>query len=327
MPLPYYEDDLREEVIRTEYKNLESTTWWQSLQIDAVVLYSWGAPRYRNIAKAIHQAGIRLVVHMDSSGDFVGVFPEGTSCLRKLLTWGRVKLQDILRSRHLSYADVITMCPDAAKAISQKLFYSQDIVDKCYPMPCPVNPHFVYDSCEKKAIILCIGRWDDNFQKRPAMLMQTLEHLYTRGTRAETRIYGTITAALRCWHEQLPANIQRQIKLLGAIENAELANQYSTAQIALCTSSFESSHIVSAEALCCGCSVVTPNRPIPLRDVLWYTSKNSGTVSAEDTPESLAEAIQHELHLWESGQRDPHAIARAWQPHFHTDKVFNNIFS
>lgn len=327
MPLPYYDDDHREELIRTEYKNLESAAWWKSLRIDGLVLYSWGAPRYRNIAKAIHQAGIRLVVHMDSSGDFVGVFPKGTSCLRKLLTWGCVKLQDILRARHLSYADIITMCPDAAKAVSRKLFYGRDIVDKCYPMPCPVNPHFAYDSSGKKPLILCIGRWDDEFQKRPSMLMQTLEHLYTLGRQAETRIYGVITPALRCWHTSLRPKLQHQIKLIGAIENAELASEYCAAQIVLCTSSFESSHIVSAEALCCGCSIVTPNRPTPLRDVLWYTTKNSGTISAEDTPESLAEAIRHELQLWESGQRDPQAIAHAWQPHFHADKVFNTIFS
>ena len=46
MPLPYYEEDLRDEILRTEYKNLESAAWWRSLQLDAVILYSWAYPRY-----------------------------------------------------------------------------------------------------------------------------------------------------------------------------------------------------------------------------------------------------------------------------------------
>ncbi len=327
MPLPHYHDDIQDEVLRTEYKNLESVAWWKSLQIDGLVLYSWGAPRYRKIAEAVHKAGIRLVVHMDSSGDFVGVFPNGTSLFRKLLTRCRVKLQDIFRARHLSYADVITMCPDAAQAISRMTFYNADIAEKCYPMPCPVNPLCAYNGEIKQDIILCIGRWDDTFQKRPEVLMQTLEHLYASPLSAETHIYGTITDDLSLWLNSLSPDIKNKIKLNGNIPNSQLWQVYKEAKIIFCPSRYEGSHNVSAEALCCGCSVVTSNRPIPLRDVLWYTTKDSGTISQEDTPESLAEAIRHELQQWQNNRRDPQAIAKAWQPHFHAAQVFNNIFS
>lgn len=327
LPFPGYDDDLRDEIIRTEYKNLESTEWWKSLQIDALVLYSWGAPRYRKIARAIHEAGIYLVIHMDSSGDFTSGIPQNASLFKRCWIQALVTAQDIFRAKHLSYADVITMCPDAAKAVSQKLFYNASVEQKCYPMPCPVSPKCRYTGEEKKDIIVCIGRWDDVFQKRPEVLMQTLEHLYARNCSTETRIYGNITEALAQWHAQLPPNTQQLIKLVGNIPNDQLRIVYNQAKIILCTSLYEGSHNVSAEALCCGCSVVTTNRPGPLRDVLWYTSKNSGTISEQDTPASLADALIQELAQWDKGQRDPYTIATSWQPHFHANQVFNNIFS
>lgn len=326
MPLPYYDDDCRDNLIRTEYKNLESADWWKTLQIDALVLYSWGAPRYRKIAKAVHQAGIKLVIHMDSSGSFIGAFREGTPLWRKLYTHLLVKLQDIFRARHLSYADVITMCPEAAEAISRKLFFNKSIIEKCHPMACPVDWNCAYTGSTKEDIILCIGRWDDVFQKRPEMLMQTLDRLYANGCTAQTLLYGTITPALQQWWTSLPANIQQRIRLNGNIPNRQLWDIYRQAKIIVCTSRYEGSHNVSAEALCCGCSVVTTNLPGPLRDVLWYTTKNSGTVSKEDTPESLAQAIQYELQQWADGKRNPQSIAAQWQPYFHADKVFNTIF-
>ncbi|MBR5185145.1 MAG: hypothetical protein IKW19_02490, partial [Akkermansia sp.] len=61
-------------------------------------------------------------------------------------------------------------------------------------------------------------------------------------------------------------------------------------------------------------------------DVIWYTSRDSGTVGAEDTAPALAEALQQELEYWSAGKRNPRSIAEAWQPHFHADKVFNKIF-
>lgn len=327
MPLPHYEDDQREGLIRTEYSNLESTQWWQNLGIDAVVLYSWGAPRYRKIAKAVRRANLKLVIHMDSSGDFVGDFPPGTSWWTKVKRHIRTKAEDFFRSSHLKQADVITICPTAAQAISQKLFFGKWVQDKCFPMPCPVSPDCKYEGGEKKDIILCIGRWNDTFQKRPEVLQNCLETLYRKGCTAETRIYGTITDSLRVWHNSLPAEISEKIKLEGYIQNHLLRQEYNQAKILLCTSLYEGSHNVSAEALCCGCTVVTCNRPVSLCDLHWYTSQSSGTISEKDSAESLADAVISELQLWNAGARNPDVIATAWQPHFHADKVFNSIFS
>lgn len=69
MPTPAQEGD-EPDLIRTEYANLEDPAWWKSLGIDGVILYAWGVGKYLPIARAIHDAGIFLVVYMDSSGLF-----------------------------------------------------------------------------------------------------------------------------------------------------------------------------------------------------------------------------------------------------------------
>ena len=105
-----------------------------------------------------------------------------------------------------------------------------------------------------------------------------------------------------------------------------LFDVYNSAKVPLCPSLYESSHIVSGEALCCGGSVVSACQPILLLDVVWYTTKDSGTVAREDTPESLADAVLEELRQWEQGHRNPAAFAAHWQPFFHADKVIEQIF-
>ena len=55
-------------LIRTELANLESSEWWASLEIDGVVLYAWGRPKFHKVASAVHAAGIPLILNLDSGG-------------------------------------------------------------------------------------------------------------------------------------------------------------------------------------------------------------------------------------------------------------------
>lgn len=327
MPLPYYEDDQKEDLIRTSMSNLKSAQWWKEQNIDGVVLYSWGAPRYTGVAKAIKKAGIRLVIHMDTSGSFDKLLPEEYTWWKAIIHFAKTAINNIPRSRHLGYADIITVSSSAAESMAKMMYMNDSIIHKHYPMPCPVSPECKYDNTHKEDIILCIGRWHDERQKRTRLLMHTLECYYEKGGTADTLIYGALTKELSDWYTQLPNFHKEHIHLKGYLNNHQLHQEYNRAKVVLCTSSFESSHIVSAEGLCCGCSVVTPNRPEHLRCLLWYTTKESGTVSQEDTPESLAEALLQELQQWEKGNRNPEKIAQSWQPHFHADKVMHELFS
>lgn len=326
MPLPWHEGSLRENIIRTEYKNLESIEWWKSLGIDALVLYSWGAPRYRKIARAVHKAGIRLHIHLDTSGYFEGADYEEMRFAEKIARKLRVLAQDFLRSYHLRFADTISAGEPVLHAIASRLFYGKWIVEKGVPMASPISPKCCYDGSSKKPIILFVGRWNDARQKRPEFVMQALEHFSRLGVQAEIRIFGTLTEELRSWYSGLPAATANSIKLVGLIPNSELIAEYNNAQIIACCSRYEGSHLASSEALCCGASVVVTNIPKSLRTVHWYASKKSGRVSDQDSPESFAVALREELRAWEQNERAPHAIAATWQPFFHVDKVLNEIF-
>ncbi|MDO5472534.1 MAG: glycosyltransferase [Akkermansia sp.] len=326
LPLPWKENSSRHDIIRTEYKNLESVEWWKNLGLDAVVLYSWGAPKYNKVARAIHKAGIHLWIHLDSSCNFEGPDWNQLSLLKKIFRYLKVKAVDFFRAQHLKYADTITTAKPAAEKLSNRLFYRGWIQDKFEYMPCPVSPAFSYDGTPKQNRILCLGRWNDVYQKRPEMLMKTLELLYSKGCTATTYIFGYLTEDIQNWHKNLDSAISEKIILKGSVPNAELINEYKAAKIVFNTSLFESSHIVSAEGLCCGCSIVTPNRPDSLCDLLWYTTQQSGTISTHDTASSLADAITSELNAWETGERDPQKIAQKWQPFFHVNQIIHRIF-
>lgn len=323
--LPHQENEYPDEIIRTTLDNLKSVDWWKKLELDGVVLYSWGMRQYNGVARAIHKAGIKLVIHMDTAGNFDRLLPEDYTPLKAIKKWITSSIYNIIRARHLSYADVLTMSPPVAKVMSQMIFLDDSMVKKNYPMPCPVSPKCAYKGEEKKDIILCIGRWNDPV-KRPQVLMEALTNYYSTGGTAETRFFGTLTDELRGWHSSLPRATADKVKLIGPVPNHKLWSEYAEAKIILCTSRSEATHCVSAEALCAGCSVVVSNRPAPLRVIHWYTSQDSGTISKEDTPASLAEAIHQELQLWQNGKRDPHKIAKAWQPYFHADKIMKDIF-
>lgn len=68
MPGPAMSNDQSEDLIRTDFTNLEDASWWKSLGGNGVVLYAWGLGKYRRVASAIKQSGMSLVSHLDSAG-------------------------------------------------------------------------------------------------------------------------------------------------------------------------------------------------------------------------------------------------------------------
>lgn len=321
MPLPHYEDDQNEHLIRTEYKNLKSVAWWKSLGIDALILYSWGAPKYLPIARAVHKAGIRLMIHLDMSPNLHN-WRNGT--IRGYLNDFRI---NIMRRWHLSYADYISGSQVLIKALADSKFYGKKITSKCIDFPSPVAPHFTFSTLPKSYKVTCIGRWSDKKEdqvKRPEFCIRTAQELVKLNSSVIVEIYGRTGSTIERIYESTEIGKER-IHLKGFANNKDLRAIYQSSMVNYCSSRSEGTHIASCEALCCGCSIASPPRK-QLSTLHWYTSKNSGTISEKDTPESLAAAIQQELEEWQKGNRNPQIIAEAWQPYFHVDKVLNNIF-
>lgn len=317
MPLPAHEDDLPTgDLLRVETRKLYSTAWWRSMGVEGVILYSWGDPRYTGIAKAIRRAGIRLIIHFDSSGELhEHLSRPGNKWVNKI----KDVLVNRIRSKHLGYADVITTSQPCADSLRGDIFYGAAIADKCREFPTPVNSCFHYKGGAKQQRIICTGSWQ-NPVKRADMLTSTLELLLQQHSSVQVDICGPITPALQVWHADLPPHQQERIQLHGFCSHAQLSELYNRACISLCTSESEGSHGASAEAMCCGCSVVCPPRPL-LSVVRWYTSRNSGAVSEGDTPEQLSQALLAELEKWQNGERNASEIAAAWQPCFQVSQL------
>lgn len=327
MPLPARAEDTdSDELIRTSPANLRSAAWWRSLGIDGVVLYSWGDIRYNNVARAIRTAGIRLVVHLDTDGVLPAWiepdFPRPASWYKLL----RNIAYDLLRPRHLRYADVITCSRELGEHLRHRLFYGEDIAARCRELPTPVHPRFRYDGTPKQERIVCIGKWNE-YAKRQGFMMETIRLFSERNNHTEVDICGPVTPKLHDWHAALPAGQRQHVHLRGFVDNKELPVLYSRAMVSLCASRSEGSSIASAEALCCGCTIVATNRPDKLRIVHGYIRRYGGQIAAEDTPGALAEALCQELSAWMQGSRDARLSARLSQQLFHADQAMERLFT
>jgi len=348
MPLPSQEGDWPD-LIRTEYKNLESADWWRSLDVTGVLLYSWGVSRYTSVARAIHQSGAKLVIYMDT-GSAVYPWEDWTSrtklffrvakyrhgrwypmhALASILWAHSLGLANYPRRRaHLGYADIIGLptsyAVDAYKRVPFLL--SDNSKKRIRFVPCPIAWHFRYNSeITKEPRIIAVGRWDDEEPKRPRYMMEAIEQVCQQNDRYVFDIFGHIPAFMQQWHKDLPESQKARIVLHGIVPNQLLVEYYQKARVCLCPSMHESTHLASAEAICCGCSVVVANTPF-LRGVHWYTSENSGTVAPEDTPTAFAAAIEDEMHSWAIGKRDPTQISNHWTKRLHATNTARNILA
>lgn len=330
------------DLLRTEYANLESADWWRSHHLDGVVLYAWGSPRYRLVAKAIHEAGIFLVLNQDHGGlvsPLAGLrgwlrdqWNLSGSALRfvrqvlKGLTYGLIAT-DPRRAEHLRYGDVIAcVSPAAARWFAQacRFYGGQKMVDQIKVIPHAVDPRFCHSIEPKKRQLVCVGRWDDVVQKRPRFLMLVLEQLLRYDQQVSVLIAGVATPAMHEWREALPHQERARISILGKVLPQQLVGLYQQSQVFYSSSAFESFGIAAAESLCCGCSVVAGNS-VSLSAFSWFVSENSGTLAAGGRVEDHVEALRRELQKWESGQRDPRQIAELWRDRLCAPRVAQQV--
>ena len=347
MPLPGGADDLPD-LLRTEYRNLESADWWKLQRLDGVVLYAWGSPRYRKIAAAIKDAGIFLVLNQDSGG-LVSPLAGPLAWLHEQYLvagagrtqggWRRFLIQvvkgwstgllvtDPLRAAHLRSGDVIAaVSPLAAERYRRlcKIYGGARLSARVRVVPHAVAPGFAYHGQEKQEIIAVVGRWDDERQKRTSLMQEVVARVLTRHPRVQVMIGGSRTDGMARWWDELDPAGQARVTLMGRVLPGVLADLFAKARVLYCPSAFESFHIASAEALCSGCSVVGARLPC-MAAFPWFCGRESGTLAEIDTPDGHVAAISAELEAWSQGRRDPEAIARYWQQRLHAPEIARSI--
>ena len=346
MPLPSYAED-SPDVLRTEYSNLENSEWWRSLHLDGVVLYSWSLPRYTPIAKAIHESGTKLAIYLDTN-EVVYPFQAwrgGTLLAARTAKakhpqfWMAHFFKTILhahlnvinypkRRRHLGYADIIGIPSPGGVENHKKipLLLSKTSKNKLFLMPCPITDCNRHDGTSKEKRVMAVGRWDDLSQKRPFYLMTAVEIALAKDLELKFDLFGLAPDFIRKWRDSLPDDVRQRIALHGIKPNVEIGVYLRKSMACLCSSSHESTHLVSAEAVCNGASIVVP--PLStLKVVQWYASEDSGTIAEKDTPESFAAAICQEVENWAQKRRDPQKISDTWCSRLHVQETIRKLFA
>jgi hypothetical protein len=336
------------DLIRTDYRNLESAAWWRAQALDGVVLYAWGRPKFRKVAAAIHEAGIFLVLNQDNGGlvsplagfrDWLeeqwilagqgrgpGAWLGFLILTLRGLSAGLV-LTDPLRAAHLKQGDVIAcVSPKAAEHYRKlcRIYGGADLAGRVRVVPHAVEPRFRFSGAPKRRQVACVGRWQDVVQKRPWLLMEVIGSLLAADEEVAVVVAGTITPELDSWHHSLAENQRMRVQLRGRVGRDELAEILAESQVFYSPSAFESFGIAAAEALCSGCSVVA-GRSISMSSFEWFVSEHSGGLAAKDDVDGHVLAVAQELDQWAAGERNPERIAAIWCERLHADKVAESV--
>jgi glycosyltransferase involved in cell wall biosynthesis len=150
------------------------------------------------------------------------------------------------------------------------------------------------------------------------LLLRVLKRVLAAQPQYSARIIGGGSEQVKELAKHMDADCRARIDIVGWVDHAKLPRFYQESQIFICASRHESFLIVAGEALCCGCSVVGDAN---LASLPYLTGLGSGTTSCDSSLNNLSDAVMAEIDAWQSGERDPGQISRAWQARLHPDRV------
>jgi glycosyltransferase involved in cell wall biosynthesis len=113
-----------------------------------------------------------------------------------------------------------------------------------------------------------------------------------------------------------------QVSFVGPQNPAGVRRYLAGARMLLSASRWEGSPVVGNEALAMGASVV--GTPIPAFIDICRRG-NFGTFASRHSAQALADALAHEWNQWETGKRNPVAIAQYWRPQLSSEVVVSTL--
>jgi glycosyltransferase involved in cell wall biosynthesis len=246
-------------------------------------------------------------------------FPAPWGLLKTTVRSFRLRHAGMLR--HLEHGDLIVLpSPLSKERYSRYLLAMKraDLIGRLRFVPSPaVKEMRLQPAIARKDVIIAVGRWQ-SVQKNTPLLLRVLERVLARQPQYSARIVGSGAEVVKKLAQHLNAECRSRIDIVGRVDHAGLPALYGESQVFLCTSRYESFMIAAGEALCCGCSVVGDAR---IASMSYFTGLSSGTVSCDSSLDNLQDAVMAEINAWQSGERDPVQISRAWQARLHADRV------
>jgi glycosyltransferase involved in cell wall biosynthesis len=339
MLLPGYPQDSAD-VLRGRFQDFCNPAWWRSMRLDGLILYSWGAPKYNAVAKAIHEAGIPTVIYMDTCGlvsrlgncrawwqfAWRPAWASGGNLLLKLMSLAKFLVDSLFlvtarrRISHLDCSHAVTL-PTRQGVIWMKRELSclgrPDLANKIFYSPHPQNSLFRYDHAPKENIVICVARFlpEDWPQKRPALLIKSLNEFMERKLQWQALVVGR--GATQLTHS-LGIHSHPSIFFEENLAHKDLVFLYQKAKIGFWTSLLEGQQGAAAQALCCGCSVVAPSSPLN-SCFADYVCQSSGRLALDSSVCSLADALYLESEDWANGHRLPDKISLYWSALLHSE--------
>ena len=319
--------------------DLREPALWADLRLDAALVVTWLGMGDVLAALRPH---VRHVISLADSDGVVGVrvFPDrllsrmwhvnaGPAKLRAAGWWLRQYLwayagvdRAVLESARL--ADRIVVYSPGAKENLQAFFdfhREPELGERVLASPYPVDDGFANAPVPtiRENQIVSIGRWADP-QKGARLLAAAIRRYVRAGGAWRFAILGADGAD---WFQPLQQAYPQQVDYRGPVGQREVADLLGRSRVLLSTSRWESGPIVAGEALVRGCSLVGPASIPSFR----HFCRTCGTTFAARTGRAVADALAHEVEVWQNGGRDPLAIAAAWKDCFSAAAVCRQLLA
>jgi hypothetical protein len=315
-------------ILGVERDQIESPEFWRSSHTELVITIAGFWPAAFKAHLAIKNAGCLLWNKMDTDGiwglranPWMALYNAAAHARMRrrpfpylaglsLLLYRAATNGDFRGIRIIEMADKFLVESPVAVSRARRFFNinrRSDLADSLVFFPGPAPDDRLFDAEKpKENRVLAVGRWDDFAQKDTPKLLRVLQLFLVDNSEFQADIIGHFGHQAKRLLRQIPDSIFQRIKIHGRLPNEALTSHYQRAKILFCPSRSESVHIVSAEAVCCGCSVVGSSL---IASMGYYTGANSGTLSHGRTDDNLLDALNTEAHEWKRGERDPLAIS------------------
>jgi len=317
-------------VSRTER---DQASFWRNSGIQVLIIYSWLSLRYSKMIQAASQAGVKVILKLDSDGYLL--FPVRPSYLRvfgldkslsaklkhliRLLEWSLFpRLISRRRIKQIeTCAAAIIESPRAKENLLSSLDYwhQAGLGKKIKVIPNPIKFPALNLNAKRNRIV-CIGRWDDA-RKNAGALVKVLSQLKTDW---EINIIGHDALALG---EKIKAN-NPDISLTTdeKLSHTEIFQRLASAKIFFAPSLAESFNLAAAEALVGGCSLVGG----PLPSFQYFSDEGrSGNLASDFSVDALQTALENDLKKWTVNGYQAENIAAHWQAELNLNKISSDI--
>lgn len=329
-------------------KDLLCPEFWASLGADAVVLQGGAETGIEPVSTAIRASRTLLLARLDSDGV---IAPQADPFLAfKNLRWWLAyhgKHPATLRAaipiglkmlfpnkfgpgriaRRLAHADFFLIESRVAAARLRRIlsdFGHAELASRVIHLPIPIPMEWTYRAGDaKEDLIVSVARWYDA-QKDANKLVRTLARALTQHPYFRAVVIGDGEGHLRRLAGKLASPVSNRIEITGRLPHASIPAIERRAKIFVCPSRAESMNISSAEALCCGCSVVGPAEIAAMQE---YTSAYNGTLAWTRRTNDFADALSAEIDEWKHGRRTPESISAQARVRFSPQAIAENLVS